>query len=199
MSIDPSSFYLHNVTDTCAVWNVLSSKTLYSGARRAGVVFICTRFVIDECLYKQRTSPSQWDMELQNRLRQAQNDSSFECYPLDIADLQTINLLENRKRLGKGELSALAFALKTRQAFLTDDKKARRFAQEILSDSKTQTTPHLVGWLFFRNHLSDGDKDVLLREHQGMGRPLSEYFDQMYMEACRCRLMSRQGVSSNGR
>lgn len=198
MSIDPSSFYLYNVTDTCAVWNVLSSQTLYSGARRAGVVFICTRFVVYECLYKPRTSPNQWDVELQNRFQRAQDDSSFKSYPLEIADLQTISLLENRKRLGKGELSALAFALKTSQAFLTDDQKARKFASEILSDSRTQTTPQLVGWLFFCNHLSDADKDALLREHQGMGRPLTEYFEQMYREACRCRLMSAQGASSNG-
>jgi len=170
-------------------------------ARQAGVVFICTRFVLYECLHKPRRSVTQEDKELQNRLRQtiAQNGSCFECYPLDISDLQTVSLLENRKRLGKGELSAIAFAIKTRQAFLTDDQKARRFAQNIMGNSKTQTTPHLVGWLFFHYHLSDGHKDTLLREHQEMKRPLSNYFEEMYMEACRCRLMSRQGANSNDR
>jgi len=196
MSINPSSFHPHNVADTCAVWNVLSSRTLYLAARQAGVVFICTRFVLYECLHKPRKSVTPEDEELQNRLRQVrvQNGSCFKFYSLDISDLQTVSLLENRKRLGKGELSAIAFALKTRQAFLTDDQKARKFAQNTMDNSKTQTTPHLVGWLFFHNHLSDGHKDTLLREHQEMKRPLSKYFEEMYIEACRCRLMSRQGV-----
>ncbi len=196
MSINPSTFHLHNVVDTCAVWNILSSKTLYWAARQAGVMFICTQFVVYECLHKPRTSITPEDEELQNRLRHLryQNGSCFESYSLDISDLQTISLLKNRKRLGKGELSAIAFAIKTRQAFLTDDQKARRFAQNIIGNSKTQTTPHLVGWLFFHNHLSDGYKDTLLREHQEMKRPLSKYFEEMYIEACRCRLMSRQGV-----
>ena len=54
MALDPSSFYKHNITDTCAVWNVLSSLLLYARAKSAGVVFICTRFVIYECLFKPR-------------------------------------------------------------------------------------------------------------------------------------------------
>ena len=198
MSIDPSSFRLHNVSDTCAVWNVLSSRRLYSRACDAGVAFICTQFVIYECLYKPRASVSDADHELQNRLREAQGGKSFLCYPLDVSDLRAVGLLENRKRLGKGELAAIAFALKTRQAFLTDDQKARKLAQEVLGPASTQTTPHLVGWLFFTNKLVDGDKSVVLSEHQAMGRPLGKYFEEMYMEACRCRLMARQGVASNG-
>lgn len=196
MSIDPSSFHLNNITDTCAVWNVLSSRMLYGRAREAGVVFVCTRFVQYECLFKARKTHSASDHELQERLRAAQRDSAFATYPLDIAELQTIGLLENRKRLGKGELSSIAFALKTRQAFLTDDQKARKLAREVLTESPIQTTPHLVGWLFFTRRLTDSDKDVVMDEHEKMGRTLATYFEDMYLEACRCRLLAQQGAAT---
>jgi hypothetical protein len=194
MSIDPSSFHLHNIADTCAVWNVLSSRTLYSAARGAGVVFICTGFVLYECLFKPRRTISACDGELQTRLRSARKDSCFVSYPLDVTDLQTIAILENRKRLGKGELSSIAFALKSRQAFLTDDQRARKLAREVLLESPTQTTPHLVGWLFFSNRLGDADKGTIIKEHEGMERHLTRYFDEAYLEACRCRLMANHGA-----
>lgn len=194
MAIDPSRFYLHNIIDTCGVWNVLSSLTVYRRARNGGVNFICTGFVIYECLYKPRKSTDPCDSELCSRLRTAQQASDFKTYPLDIADLQTIEILENRKRLGKGELSSLAFALKTGQAFLTDDQKARKLAREVMRRSITQTTPHLVGWLFFTGQLVDSEKDTVIKEHQEMNRPLSKYFEEMYLESCRCRLMANQGV-----
>ena len=196
MPIDPSSFHLYNVTDTCAVWNVLSSRTLYSTARGAGVVFICTRFVLYECLFKPRQKISACDEELQSRFRAAQRESVFGTYSMDITDLQTIGLLENRKRLGKGELSSIAFALKIRKALLTDDQKARRLACELLQELVTQTTPHLLGWLFFTNRLVDADKNTIIKEHLEMARPLGEYSEQIYLEACRCRLMANRGATA---
>lgn len=132
------------------------------------------------------------DKELQLRLKVAQKDSGFVTYPLDISDLQTIDLLERRKRLGKGELSSIAFALKTRQAFLTDDQTARKLADEVIQGSVTQTTPHLLGWLFFKSFLTNGEKNSIIKEHQEMKRPLTEYFECAYSEACRCRLMENQ-------
>jgi hypothetical protein len=59
MAVDPRSFHLYNVTDTCSVWNVLSSATLYQTARSAGCNFICTAYVVYECLLKLRQSPSE--------------------------------------------------------------------------------------------------------------------------------------------
>ncbi|MGD0263596.1 MAG: hypothetical protein ABSD47_01420 [Candidatus Methylomirabilota bacterium] len=196
MAIDPSSFHPVNVTDTCAVWNVLSSRTLYTAARLAGVVFVCTGFVVYECLFKPRKTETVSDKELQARLRAAQKEPSFVTYPLDVADLQTIGILESRKRLGKGELSSIAFALKIRQAFLTDDQKARRLAREIFGEVPTQTTPHLLGWLFFGNRLGDADKDAIVKEHAGLGRSLAQHFEEAYLEACRCRLMTRHRMNS---
>lgn len=196
MPIDPSSFHLQNITDTCAVWNVLSSRTLYSAARGAGVMFICTGYVLYECLYKPRKVASPHDDELKARLRSARMHSSFSSYPLDVGDLQAVEILENRKRLGKGELSSIAFASKTRQAFLTDDQKASKLAREVLEESPTQTTPHLASWLFFGNRLGDADKEIIIKEHQQVGRHLGRLFEDAYLEACRCRLMASQGAGA---
>ena len=193
MPIDPSSFHLNNTADACAIWNILSSPTLHRAAAHAKVVFVCTPFVLYECLLKQRKTRDKHDDELCNRLREAQQRTTFVTYPLDLSDLQTVDVLENRKKLGKGELASIAFALKTRQAFLTDDQKARKLAREVLPGSMVQTTPHLLGWLFFTSRLSDADKDTIITEHEEMGRPLSDYFEQMYFEACRCRLMANRG------
>lgn len=192
MAIDPSSFLPNNITDTCAVWNVLSSRILYSAARVSGVVFVCSGFVIYECLYKWRKVATHQDEELKSRLRVARLEPSFASHPLEIEDLQMISLLENRKRMGKGELSSIAFAVKTGQAFLTDDQKARKLVQELNTGFPIQTTPHLFAWLFFIMRLFDSDKDKIITEHAEMGRPLSKYFEEMYSEACRCRLMHSQ-------
>jgi len=165
MPIDPSIFHPHNIADTCAVWNILSSRTLFSRARDAGVTFVCTHYVVYECLFKPRKKPTSCDQELQRRFRAAQQNLHLDTWRLDVADLQTIEILENRKRLGKGELSSIAFSLKTRQAFLTDDQKARKLAGEILRKPNPQTTPHLFGWLFFTTRLVDSEKKIVIREH----------------------------------
>ena len=54
MAIDPSSFLVLNVADTCAVWNVLSSKNLYQASIASGCNFCCTAFVEYECLIRPR-------------------------------------------------------------------------------------------------------------------------------------------------
>jgi len=190
MAIDPSCFELNNVADTCAVWNVLSSIVLYSRASSAGCRFCLTHFVHYECLFKPRTNPTKEELDLQDRLRQERGKGSFKSYHLDIEDLQDIIILESRRRLSKGELSSIAFAKKTRQAFLTDDQKARSLAWQVLNRAMVQTTPHLFGWLCFNNYLGDSDKDRIIQEHIKFNRPLAPYFGEMYHEALRCRLMS---------
>jgi len=191
MPINPSYFHLVNVTDTCAVWNILSSVKLYSRSKEAKVQFFCTDFVIYECLYKPRRSINETETALIKRLRESQEKGDFAAYSLSVDDLQTVEILENRKRLGAGELSSIAMAMKTRQAFLTDDQKARKLGEEFMGTPGPQTTPHLVGWLFFYGHLVDSEKAVVIEEHESMERPLSKYFETMYMEAMRCRLMNQ--------
>ncbi|HRB81193.1 MAG TPA: hypothetical protein PK614_02930 [Nitrospira sp.] len=195
MGIDVSRFHPHNVTDTCAVWHVLSSQILYATALSMGCHFCITQFVLYECLFKPRTH-SLIGRELQSRLRREQSKGIFKSYPLAVEDLQDIGILENRQRLSKGELSSIAFAKKTSQAFLTDDQGARKLARGVVTQG-VQTTPHLFGWLFFSGHLADGDRTALIREHEAMGGRLSRYFEEMYLESLRCRLMASHSKTAD--
>lgn len=193
MPANLSVFHKGNIVDTCAVWNILSSLRLYRAALDAGVVFACTGVVEYECLLKPRKSPlTVEESTLRTRLNAAKQQRGILVFSLDVEDLQTVELLEKRKRLGKGELSSIAFAQKTRQAMLTDDQKAHRLANEVLQSPGAQTTPHLFGWLLFNNRLSDGDKAFVIDEHKHLNRPLAPHFETNYIEACRCRWMAGQ-------
>lgn len=192
MDIDVSRLHLLNVSDTCSVWNVLSSTTLYRCALLAKVHFICPTFVVYECLYKPRSAISTADTELRRRLVCARNQGRFQSCELSIDDLQTIHMLEQRKHLGKGELAALAVAQKIGQACLTDDQKARRLGHEFLGRDRVQTTPHLLGWLVFEMKIGDTDIETVVTEHREMDGPLAKYFREVHVEGCRCRLMANQ-------
>lgn len=191
MAIDPSKFRLINVADTCSVWNVLSSTTLYSAAKEARCEFCITSFVRYECLNKPRKkAPTAAEAELVRRLAQEQGRGSFAAHSCEIGDLQAIKLLESRKRLGKGELSSIAFAMKIGQAVITDDMKARKLAQDS-GHAHVQTTPHLFSWLIFLGRLGDSDKDTVITQHKALDRPLAPHFETAYEHALRCRLNSQ--------
>ena len=143
-----------------------------------------------ECLTKPRKkAPTESENELIRRLNVAQSNGDFNAHPCDIGDLQTVKILESRKRLGKGELSSIAFAMKIRQAFITDDKKARKLAEDS-GHTLTQTTPHLFSWLIFKQYLCDSDKTTVTNQHESMGRPLTPHLNDAYDMALQCRLNS---------
>lgn len=191
MAIDPSKFHLINVADTCSVWNVLSSARLHSAAREARCEFCITSFVRYECLTKPRKKvPSAAETELMRRLAQEQQRGGFATHSCDIGDLQAIKILESRQRLGKGELSSIAFAMKIGQAVITDDMKARKLAEDS-GHSLTQTTPRLFSWLLFNGRLGDSDKDTVIAQHMAMERPLAPHFQKAYEVALQCRLNLR--------
>lgn len=192
MAIDCSRFHLINVIDTCAIWNVLSSQRLIAAAKAAKCNFSVTTFVFYEALQKPRTAPTREDIELQSRLRKERAAGFFYDCSLDIGDLQQVDILEKRMRVGKGELSSLAFAKKAGLAFMTDDQRARRLGSGVIGDNRVQTTPHLFGWLLFVDRLNDSDKIDVIKEHERFGGPLRPYFETMYQEALRCRLMARK-------
>jgi hypothetical protein len=188
MAINPSKFHLVNVADTCSVWNVLSSATLYSAAKEARCEFCITSFVRYECLSKPRKkTATAAETELMRRLAQEQGRGGFAAYSCDIGDLQAIKLLESRKRLGKGELSSIAFAMKIGQAVITDDMKARKLAEDS-GHAHIQTTPHLFSWLIFKGRLGDSDKGTVIAQHRAMDRPLAPHFETAYEMALQCRL-----------
>jgi predicted nucleic acid-binding protein len=121
------------------------------------------------------------------RLAKEQGRGGFATHSCDIDDLQAIKVLESRKRLGKGELSSVAFAMKIGQAVITDDMKARKLAEDS-GHSLTQTTPHLFSWLIFRGRLLDSDKSTVIKQHKEMDRPLAPHFETAYEMALQCRL-----------
>ncbi len=186
MAIDPSLFQTTNVADTCGVWNVLSSFCLSNAAFLAKCHFVITTFVNYECLYKPRRSDTPSDLELKARLVKAQSEGRFRPYACELEDLQAVALLQNRKRLGKGELSTIAFAMKYRQAVFTDDQKAKKLAAA--ERQVVQSTPHLFSWLIFTRVLVDADKDVVINEHKTVDRPLAEHLEVAYKLALHFRL-----------
>ena len=90
MAIDLSKFFKFNVTDTCAVWNVLSSSILFHVATEMRCFFSLTAFVNYECLFKPRSSQSTVEETLKNKLIEQQNRDNFQVYHLTIEDLQDV-------------------------------------------------------------------------------------------------------------
>lgn len=193
MGLDVGRFHKLVVADTCSVWNVLSSRILHANAVTAGCSLSVTDFGIYECLHKRRSRQTDADRELRSRLVAARAAGQFRSYPLDVEDLQDVAVLEKRRQLGKGELAAIAFARKTRQAFLTDDQSARALAASVMERTLVQTTPHMLGWLVFTGRLGDSDVADVVAEHASLDRPLKPYFMEMYHEALRCRLLESRG------
>jgi hypothetical protein len=154
--------------------------------------FALTGFVLYECLHKPRKERQDADERLQDRLRAARRRGEFKDHSLSVEDLQEVTLIENRRRLSKGELSAIAFAKRVGLAFQTDDMGARKLGESLLEPDRVQTTPHLLGWLFFGGHLVDGDLPGIIEEHESFERPLRRYFEEAYSEAMRCRLLASQ-------
>lgn len=189
--VDITKFYKFNVIDTCSIWNVLSSKLYYQTTLAARCEFSCTKFVIYECLFKPRKSISPAEVELQERLKKEQAKGYFRQYPIDIEDLQDIDVLTKRKNLSKGELSSMVFAKKTNQGFLTDDQGARKLASYFMAPEKVQTTPHLIGWLVFNEFLNDAEIERILTEHESLKRPLRKNYLDVFMKAMEYRLLKR--------
>jgi len=189
MAIDPSKFHPINVADTCSVWNILSSPRLNAAAKEARCDFCVTSFVQYECLIKPRKSILPSEKMLMDRLQVEQRRGVFKPHSCSIEDLQAIEILEKRKKLGKGELSSIAFAMKIHQGFITDDRKAWQLAKDA-GHPNAQTTPHLFSWLIFTGRLGDGDKDIVISQHVDAGRHIAPHLQTAYEMALKCRLNS---------
>lgn len=198
MTIDPSKFHRVNVTDTCAVWNVLSSEVLFRRALTAGCDFCCTAYVEYETLVRRRTTNGPAQDELRNRLLRARELGCFKAHTISVQDLTEIARLQVRKRLGMGELSSIAFAQRIGQALLTDDRRARRLAADALGPQRAQSSPHLLAWLYYAGHMSDGDVSTAIAQHEEVERPLRPHFLAAHELACRARLMDARRPHDTG-
>lgn len=194
MNSDITQLKLYNVIDSCSVWNILLSPTIYQASIDAGCYYSVTNYVKYECLVKRRDI--QRDNLAINKLEREISLKRFTTCDISIEDLQEMEILENRKRLGKGELSSIVFARKARLAFMTDDKKARKLGNDVLGKEYVQTTPHLVGFCFYKRYLLDGDFPKLIEEHnatsKGSWGDLSIYFAEVYEASHRIRLMEKK-------
>lgn len=194
MDIDIRNFHLINVTDTCSVSNILSSKILYLTADNANCHFCITGYVYYELIHKSRAKTPE-SQELISRLLKEQEKGKFIKHELTIEDLQQIDILKSRKKLGKGELSSIAFAMRIRQAFLTDDQLARKQAKNVIPSNLIQTTPHLLGWLVFTQKLGDSEYIQIMNEcrlyQKSFDKILRPYFENAYSEGCRYKLYEK--------
>lgn len=177
------------------MWHLLSSTLLYSTARSAGCTFCCTRFVEYECLDKPGPRQSRGHEELQRRLREELRQGRISSHSLSLEDLDDIAVLQSRKRLGKGELSSIAFARRIRRALMTDDQKARRLAEKVMDVQMVQTTPHLLGWLVFSSLLADHDKNSIIAEHEAFDGKLRSHFETMYLRALQYRAVPSRATA----
>jgi hypothetical protein len=191
---DISQFFPYNVADTCSLWNLLASRLLYTTAKAAGVTLCCTNFVIYECLHKPG-QPRPERAELQKRLKSKLADGSIRSHPIDLEDLQTVEVLRNRKRVSVGELSVIVFAGKTQQAILTDDGGAQKLARSQLGANIVQSTPHLFAWLYFTSLLSDADKDLVASDLAKLSRNLSPHLDNFHVEAQKYRAIATRAAT----
>ncbi|MGF6273862.1 putative nucleic acid-binding protein [Massilia sp. UYP11] len=186
MAIDPSNFHRVNVADTCAVWNILSSETLHLAAKKAGCSFCVTGVVQYELLVKPRSQRKACDVELRARLEREQAAGGFPSHACTLDDLRMVSALEERKKLGKGELSSIALAMRLYQAVITDDRKAAKLSREA-GHNLTQTTPHLLSWLEFNDALSEADKQSVMQQHAELNGTLVRPFHDALDMARQCK------------
>jgi len=88
-----------------------------------------------------------------------------------------------RQGIYEGELSSIAFAKRTSQAFLTDDRGAFRLAREIMVAGHVQSTPHLFSWMIYERILHDSDKETIIKEHESVKGQLRQKFEESYAVA----------------
>ena len=185
------------LADSCAVQNLLSSTTLQTACMTAGFQFAITKYCLYECLDKPRKIDRPGDVELRRRLRAARTDGLFPDHELTVEDLQEAAVLRLRRRLGAGELSAIALAKRFRIGFQTDDDRAEKLAVDVLTRENVQTTPHVLGWLLFHGHVADHHVDTIVQEHTAAGRNIATRFRSTHGEAARIRTMAQAPPSQD--
>jgi len=195
MSFDPARFAVVSVVDTCAVWNMLSSLRLSEAAIQAKLHFCITPVVLYECLHKPRPNITPEQRVLMDRLESSRAKGRFDIQECSLDDLIAISEKAPGK-LGSGELSCIAAAYRIRSiAVMTDEKLARKYAHEKLG-LLVETTPRLYGYLHYHLHLGGGDHDEVIKEHERFERrPLTQFFNQTFDEAMRCRLMANMSTA----
>ena len=189
----PETFWPVNVTDTCAIWNLVSSPTLFRTARKHGLSFVITSTVSYECFVKSRDKPpSRVHAWWRERLRQHLQREEVGRMESTIDDLQEVMGIARREglgvRLGHGEISCIAVARRLRHAVLTDNKRDFGAIRRLV-DGLMQTTPRLLGWLYVEEELTDGSVREIIGEHRRNGGEMGKVYEVAHREACQKVLM----------
>lgn len=192
MSFDPRIFSSMVVTDTCAVWNLLSARRLYHAAFATRLTFRITPMVLYECAQKPRKVVTGEMAELLTRLDLVRKNGGLPVQACGLDDLMMV-MRTAPTGLSSGELSCIAVAYQiSTMAVMTDERQARHFAHERLG-LRVETTPRLYGWLHFHMHLTDGDHSEIVAEHETYERrPLTKFLNEAYESALQYRLMAHQ-------
>lgn len=161
---DVSIYYEYNYIDTCSIWNTLCSELLFNKIKQKISNFFVSKFVIYECLYKKRRQENKMDKRLQIKFRSEKDRGYFIPHPIEISDLQQIEILRNRNKLGYGEISSIILAQKTKQAFTSDDRNARKLAEKAINPKKIQRTAHLIGWLYFQELINEKEMKLIFND-----------------------------------
>lgn len=108
----PGKFISVNVTDTCAIWHLVGSPTLFRAARQVTVSFVITSTVFYECFVKSRSRrPTAQREEMRKRLRTYIDQGQVSRMNLGIDALQDMIFLARQrgcdKRLGQANSPAL--------------------------------------------------------------------------------------------
>ncbi|KAA0593968.1 hypothetical protein J2848_004134 [Azospirillum lipoferum] len=185
--------------DTCAVWNILSSRTLSAAISRKGCHFVLAEYVRYECLGKPRTNLTEADAALCEKLKtEITSSKQFSVHPLGVDDLRDlVATVGSPKRFHHGEVAALALSRKLGNGFLTDDYAARKVGENTLGQDRVRSTPLLVGWLVYDGQLTDGDIPVIVADNKAYRNKrgfLGSFIQKCYEHAMGLRLRDRKGV-----
>jgi hypothetical protein len=189
-------FNLLNVADTCALWNLLGSPLLHRAAKKVRVSICATQFVRYECLFKSGANSISW-IELRSRLQVCLGSNEIMFCDIDLEDLQEVASLEGRMAISKGELSSIAFAKRTCQSFLSDDRQAKILAKSVLDEGSIQDIPHLCGWLCINDVIHESDGDTIRAELKTLQRYLDPHIANAFRGALEIKLM-RQMENQKG-
>jgi predicted nucleic acid-binding protein len=193
ITVDLTVFEPVSAIDTCSIWNLHSSPRLLMAALEQKRWFVVAGYVRYEALEKPRKRPTMTELRMQAKFREhLAAKRGFSEAPVTVEDLEYVAASQDARRLGHGEIAALALARHLRCALLTDDQGARKVAPRV-GVAPAQTTPQLFGWLVYERSLTDGDAQTVISQHEAeieanRGR-LTAYLRAMYEEACRRRLL----------
>ncbi|MEO5336627.1 MAG: hypothetical protein H7841_07020 [Magnetospirillum sp. WYHS-4] len=191
------SFPAVSAIDTCAVWNILCSRTLNSATKGQNRHFVLADYVRYECLVKRRSNgKSEIEASMQRQLSaELEEGRSFSVHQLAVGDLlELVTAVGSPRRFDKGEFAALALARKLNNGFLTDDRAAKRVGESVVGTALVRTTPHLVGWLVFAGCLVDGDIPTIIKDNKvfrGDNGHLGQFIQKSYEHALGLRLCDR--------